>query len=62
MSEKYLLSVKEVQKEFSLGRDKIYQLIRSGEIATIRIGRNTKIHRGKLQSFIDEAADLRKMI
>ena len=54
--EKYLLSVNEAQEYTGIGRDKIYKLMRSGQLKTIKIGRYNKIHRIELEKFLDHAA------
>ena len=56
MEQKYLLSAAEAWKFSGLPRDKIYSLIRSGQLKTIRVGQRHKIHRLELEKFLDEAA------
>ena len=57
IQDKYLLSVTEVMEYTGLGRDRVYQLMRSGRVKTIKIGRYNKIHRLELEKFLDQAAE-----
>ncbi|WP_422487120.1 helix-turn-helix domain-containing protein [Gudongella sp. DL1XJH-153] len=57
ITEKYLLNVIEVMEYTGLGRDRVYQLMRSGRLKTIKIGRYNKIHRLELEKFLDRAAE-----
>ena len=62
MNEKYLLSISEAQAYSGIGKNKLYELVRAEKIATVRIGRNIKIHRLSLEQFLDQAAEERKII
>lgn len=62
MLEKYLLSISEAQAYSGIGKNKLYELVRAEKIATVRIGRNIKIHRLSLEQFLDQAAEERKII
>ena len=55
--EKYLLSVSEAVEYANIGKNRIYELIRSGRIKTIKVGRYNKIHRLELEKFLDMAAN-----
>lgn len=57
MSEKYLLSVSEANEYTKIGKNTLYEWIRSGKIPTVRIGRVIKIHRLGLESFLDQVAE-----
>ena len=52
-SEKMLLCVEEVGSLLGVGRTKMYQLIWSGEIDSVTIGRSRKIPRAAVQAYID---------
>ena len=56
MNGKYLLSVTEAQAYSGIGKNTLYELIRSEKIPTVRIGRTIKIHRLGLEHFLDQAA------
>jgi excisionase family DNA binding protein len=51
---KLLLTVASVMVRTSLGRTKIYQLIGSGEIPTVRIGRALRIPAKALQEWVEK--------
>ena len=50
---KLLLKVEEAAAALSLGRSKTYELVESGEIQSIQIGRSRRIPAQALQDFID---------
>jgi excisionase family DNA binding protein len=49
----YLLSPKEVRQLLGLGRTYTYQLLASGAIPSVRIGRLRKVRRSDLEQFIE---------
>jgi excisionase family DNA binding protein len=49
-----LLTVKEVEAELQLGRTRTYEMLRSGEIPVIRIGRAVRVSRERLRQWIEE--------
>jgi excisionase family DNA binding protein len=51
-----LLTVKDVEAELQLGRTRTYELVRSGELPIVRIGRVVRIPRDALRRWIDERA------
>ena len=56
-----LLTAEEVAILLAIGRTKVFELLASGELPAIRIGRCVRISRGELQTWIDgrlEAAGL----
>ena len=57
VSEKYLLTVPEAVAYATIGKNRIYELIRSGQLKTIKVGRYNKIHRLELEKFLDRAAE-----
>ncbi|MFN8560023.1 MAG: helix-turn-helix domain-containing protein [Dehalococcoidia bacterium] len=54
MAESMLLTVKDVQEATCLGRTKVYELIREGELPVVRIGRAVRIHRQSLERWITQ--------
>jgi excisionase family DNA binding protein len=48
-----LLTVRDVEAELQLGRTRTYELLRSGEIPVIRLGRAVRIPRDALRCWID---------
>jgi len=57
VSQKYLLTVQEAVAYATIGKTRIYELIRTGQLKAIKVGRYNKIHRLELEKFLDEAAD-----
>jgi len=51
-SQPLLLTVKESAKRLSLARSTLYQLVLTGEIASIKIGRSRRIPLEALNAFI----------
>jgi len=49
-----LLTVRDVEAELQLGRTRTYELIRSGQIPVIRLGRSVRVPREALRRWIDE--------
>ena len=49
-----LLTVRDVEAELQLGRTRTYELIRSGQIPVIRLGRSVRIPREALRRWIDD--------
>jgi len=47
-----MLTVQEVQALLRIGRNKTYELIRSGELPSIRIGRQIRISKTAIEQFI----------
>lgn len=52
--QKLLLTIDEVAELLSLGRSKIYQLIREGKIRPIRIGRATRVSRDEVVRWVQD--------
>jgi excisionase family DNA binding protein len=48
-----LLSVMEVCQELSMGKSWVHQRIRSGEIPSIRLGKNIKVRRNDLEEYLE---------
>jgi len=48
-----LLTVAEAGRALALGRTTVYELIRSGELEVIRIGRSTRIPVDAIAAFVD---------
>jgi excisionase family DNA binding protein len=52
MTEQLLLTVPEVAGLIGLGRSKVYELIASGAIASVRIGRARRVSRSEIDRFV----------
>lgn len=48
-----LLTVKDVESALQLGRTRTYELVRSGELPVIRIGRAVRIPRDALRRWVE---------
>lgn len=53
-SQRLLLRVPEVAKALGLGRTKVYELIATGELPVIRLGRAVRVSVTALQKWVDE--------
>jgi excisionase family DNA binding protein len=51
-----LLTVKDLEAELQLGRTRTYELVRSGRIPVIRIGRVVRIPRDGLRRWVEGQA------
>ncbi len=49
-----LLTPREVEAELRLGRTRTYQLLRSGEIPSLRVGRAIRVPRAALERWISD--------
>jgi excisionase family DNA binding protein len=54
--EKLLLTVEEAAQLLSLGRTRIYQLIRDGQLRTIKCGKSRRVVADSLRDFIESFA------
>lgn len=52
MNAKLSLSIEEVQEISGLGKTKIYQLLKTGEIPAKKIGKRTLVLRSDLEAFL----------
>jgi excisionase family DNA binding protein len=52
-SERLLLTPEEVAHLLHVGRTRVYEFIRSGDLASVKIGRSRRIPTEALQTFID---------
>ena len=50
----YILSPEEAMEELQIGRNAIYKLLASGKLKGFKVGRNWKIARKSIDSYIDE--------
>lgn len=50
-----VLRVEDLGRALGIGRNTAYELVRSGQIRSIRIGRQLRIPRSELQRFLDIA-------
>jgi len=58
MTETLLLRPEEAARELGIGRSKTYDLLRRGEIPSIRIGRSVRVHASKLREWIERQTSL----
>ena len=49
-----LLTIPQVQDELCIGRGSVYELIRSGQLATIHIGRSVRVPRMALDEWLQK--------
>lgn len=54
MSGRLLLRVEEVAEALDVGRWKVYEMVATGELPVIRIGRLVKVPRAALERWIEE--------
>lgn len=54
MTDRVLLTVKDVQELTQLGRSTVYELIRSGVLPIVRIGRSIRVRREALETWLAE--------
>jgi putative molybdopterin biosynthesis protein len=47
-----LLTVRELQQLLKIGRNKVYELLRSGEIPCVRLGKQIRIRRVDVEVYI----------
>jgi len=52
--QRLLLRIPEVAETLGIGRTKIYELIATGELPTIRVGRAIRISVSTLQKWVEE--------
>ena len=52
MSEPMLLTIKDVQQATQLGRTKIYELMRDGELPFLKIGRSVRVRREVFEEWL----------
>lgn len=50
----YILSAEEAMEELQIGKNAIYDILRSGELEGFKIGRNWKIPRKSIDKYIDK--------
>lgn len=56
--EKLLLTPEEAARTLSIGRSKVYELLRAGAIASIRIGASRRIPAEALRAYVGNLAGL----
>jgi len=54
MAEAILYTIKDVQEMTQLGRTTIYELMRTGELPYLRIGRSVRIRREALDEWLNK--------
>lgn len=55
-----LLEIHEIQQLLGIGRNKVYGLIRSGEIAAFKIGREWKVTENAIDEYIKKQSSLNR--
>ncbi len=58
MSDATLMTIADVQQATQLGRTKIYELLRDGEIPFIKIGRSVRIRREAFEQWLFHQEEL----
>lgn len=53
---KLLLRVEEAAEAMSVGRSKAYELVRAGQVPSVRIGRSVRVPVAALEAWINERA------
>ena len=48
------LTLREMQEMLSIGRTKAWQLVASGEVPAVKIGRSVRISRKELEGWLEE--------
>ena len=57
-NEDYLLNVLELAEIFEVRKSTIYKFLESGEIPTVRVGRQVRVRAGDLQNYLREQEKL----
>lgn len=52
-----ILTPEDVMDELQIGKNAVYNILRSGELKGFRVGRNWKIPRKQLDAFIDKSIE-----
>ncbi len=55
--EQGLLRIEEAARYLSLGRSKTYQLVASGELPVVRIGRSVRVPAAALRRWVEQQAE-----
>ncbi len=53
-----LMRVSEVAQELRLARSFVYELIQSGQLPAVRIGRSVRVPRAELEAWVRERAEM----
>lgn len=57
MSGPMLYTIEQASAQLAIGRTRFYEIIRRGEIETVKIGRSRRITRQALEAFVDNLRD-----
>ena len=57
--ETVLLKIPEVMDRLAVGRSKVYELMSSGELRSVKVGRSRRVPSDELERFIAELDDTR---
>ena len=52
-----LMTVKELERHLRLGHTKIHELLRTGEIPSLKIGKSRRVRRTDLERFLEALVD-----
>jgi excisionase family DNA binding protein len=58
----FLLSIDDAAIALGIGRTQTYELVMSGKIASVKIGRRRLIVRSELESFVQRLSDLQRRL
>lgn len=61
MNEKVMLGVKDIMVMLSIGRDRAYELIKSGEFHTIKLGRKYYVHKEVFDNWLKGINNYRQL-
>ena len=53
-SDREWLTLREMQEMLSIGRTKAWQLVASGEVPAVKIGRSVRVSRKELEGWLEE--------
>jgi len=51
-SEREWLKIREIQEELGIGRTKVWQLVASGAVPAVRIGRSVRVNRRDFEEWL----------
>jgi excisionase family DNA binding protein len=54
MSDELLLTIEDAAQRLAMGRSRVYELMKSGELESVHIGRSRRIPVEALRSFVDK--------
>jgi excisionase family DNA binding protein len=60
MQYKFLYTSPEISTLLGIGRTKLYELINTGDLPVVRIGRSVRIYRPELEEWLEGIANAKK--